>query len=54
LLTKFPYNNSLQKFILRTYSHYFYSEQRRKYTEEARQNLSILEKEIRVQLGIGE
>jgi len=53
LITKFPYSNALHKGILRIYSHYFYSEQRRRYTEEARRLLDILEKEIRVQLEIG-
>jgi len=52
LITKFPFSNSIQKGIIRAYSHYFYSEQRRKYTEEARQLLNILEKEIRTRLGI--
>ncbi|MEM5778232.1 MAG: hypothetical protein QXD43_02420 [Candidatus Aenigmatarchaeota archaeon] len=53
LITKFPYSNSLHKLILRTYSYYFYSEQRRKYAEEARKLLNILEKEIKTQLNIG-
>lgn len=52
LITKFPYNNDLQKSILRIYARYFYSEQRRRYTEEARRLLGVLEKEIRAQLGM--
>jgi hypothetical protein len=54
LITKFKYSNDLIREFLRLYSYYFYSERRRLYTEEARRLLSILEKEIRVQLGIGE
>lgn len=54
LMTKFSYGNEIVKSILRLYSHYFYSEQRRVYTDEARKLLDILEKEIRVQLGIVE
>ena len=54
LITKFKYGNDLIKGILKLYSYYFYSQRRRLYTEEARKLLNILEKEIRVQLGIGE
>jgi hypothetical protein len=50
LITKFQYNNPLIREFLRLYLYYFYSERRRKYTEEARQQLNILEKELRVQL----
>ena len=52
-MTKFPYRNSFDKLLLRFYSHYFYSSQRRFYNEKARRNLDILEKEIRTQLGMG-
>ena len=54
LITKFPYASVIDKELLRVYSYYFYSERRRKYTEDARRLLSILEKEIRTQLGIEE
>lgn len=53
LITKFPYSNIIHKSILRAYSHYFYSEQRRRYAAEAKRLLDILEKEIRTQLEIG-
>ena len=53
LITKFKYSNSLVKGLLRVYAYYFYSEQRRKYTDEARDRLNILEKELKTQLGLG-
>lgn len=52
LITKFPYNNDFQKGIIRIYSRFFYSDQRRRYSEEARVLLNTLEREIRLQLGL--
>ena len=47
LITKLPYTNIFQKIIARAYSYMFYSERRRKYIEEARRRLDILENEMR-------
>lgn len=52
LTTTFKYSNEIMKGLLRMYSYYFYSEQRRRYTEEARRLLDILEREIRMRLEI--
>ena len=50
LITTFQYSNPLIKELLRLYAYYFYSERRRLYTEEARNLLNMLEKELRTQL----
>jgi len=52
LITTFRYSNEIMKSLLRMYSYYFYSNQRRVYTEEAKKYLDRLETEIRKQLGI--
>jgi hypothetical protein len=52
LITKLTYSNFIHKAILRVYSSYFYSDQRRKYSEEVRRNMDILEKELKTQLGV--
>ena len=51
-ITKFPYRNVLDKTLLRVYSYYVYSNQRRFYSEKTRRDLDIMEKEIRAQLGM--
>jgi hypothetical protein len=52
IITKFKFLTSIDKLLLKIYSMYFYSNQRRFYNEKARRNVDILEKEIRTQLGM--
>ena len=53
IITKIPYSNIIDKSLARAYSHFFYSDQRRRYAEEARTRFNVLENEIKKELGIG-
>jgi len=50
--TSFPYSNSFDKALIKTYSHFFYGNQRKKYIERELIRLKEFEDEIKTELGI--